>query len=183
MTNAHSPFVICPAQPSDAPAMVAVHQEAYVWGYENNEEPEFGATNEALQAFVEGEFAERKLHYWGASALRGTGVYVARLCPNGSDGHGRIVGIGEVTDAEVTGLYVLPKYHRRGIGGALLQATLADLPQSTIRLAVTRWAYAATFYGKRGFEPTGRPVPTPEPPKAYGITLEQMEMRRYRISR
>jgi ribosomal protein S18 acetylase RimI-like enzyme len=182
MKNTPTPFDICPAQPSDAPAIVVVHQEAFVWGYKNSEEPEFGATEEALRAFVEGNFAERKLHYWGEAALRGTGIYVARLRPNGNDEYDEVVGVGEATAgdtvdvAEVTGLYVLPKYHQGGIGTALLQATVADLRQPTIRLAVTRWAYAAAFYKKRGFEPTGRPVPTPEPPEAYGITLEQMEM-------
>ena len=160
-----------PAQVGDVPSMVAVHQEAFVQGYENVEEPEFGATGEALQAFVSGEFAERKKSYWTEAATRGLGVYVARLCTGGE-----VVGIGEAVDDEITGMYVLPAYHRIGIGSALLQAVLADLQPAIIRAEVTRWAPAARFYQNRGFVPTNRTVSAPDPPKAYGITLEQTEM-------
>jgi GNAT superfamily N-acetyltransferase len=169
-------FSITPPEPTDGPAILQVHQKAFVDGYANDAEPGMGATSEALEKFVHGEFAERKGIYWDEQVRQRTGLYVARLCCNN-----KIVGVGQAdidtaTTVAVRSLYVLPEYQNRGVGTALLKRLVRDYNQPIVRLAVTRWAPAAAFYLRRGFRPTGRPVSAPEPPKAYGIILEQIEM-------
>ncbi|HSX33864.1 MAG TPA: GNAT family N-acetyltransferase [Candidatus Saccharimonadales bacterium] len=168
-------YFIDRAQPSDVASIVVVHQDAFVHGYEYTAEPEFGATKQALQAFVGTEFATRKIAYWHDATARGT-AYVARLCCNE-----RVVGVAEAITkgaayAELTAAYVSPEYQRRGIGSALLQTVVTGVSRPIIRLGVTRWAEAVKFYKNRGFVATGRAIAVPDPPKAYGITLEQIEL-------
>lgn len=79
--------------PLDGPDILYVHQRAYVQGYTNTNEPAMGAAKEALEAFVAGEFAERRGKYWvDQCTSNNTNVYVARLCCSDV-----VVGFGEAS--------------------------------------------------------------------------------------
>lgn len=84
----------------------------------------------------------------------------------------------DTSRATIDALYVDPDYHRRGIGSLLLHSMLTSVKHEMAQLAVTRWAPAVAFYEAQGFALVDRPLPVPEPPQAYGITLEQVSMER-----
>ena len=61
---------------------------------------------------------------------------------------------------EITTLYVLPDYHRRGIGTTLMQVSLAAISRSAPDAEFYLWALEANlsaikFYQKHGFERSG----------------------------
>jgi GNAT superfamily N-acetyltransferase len=166
--------------------ILQTHQEAFVYGYINDDEPELGATEEALQDFVHGrDFMGRRWRYYHRLTREPRlGFYVARL--HKADGTTQVIGFGDGTvdkersdTLEVTGMYVRPEWHRRGIGTALLQATLSDFTENTVTLDVTRWAKAAEFYAKCGFYATSNMVMPPEPSRTnpHHIILAQRQMR------
>jgi GNAT superfamily N-acetyltransferase len=86
-------------------------------------------------------------------------------------GDGRVVGFctastpsrdedASESTAEVMATYVDPEHWRAGVGGSLLQSTLAELRRTRFRDA-TLWVFAdngpaRAFYREFGFEPNGR---------------------------
>ena len=56
---------------------------------------------------------------------------------------------------EIAALYVDPDHWRRGIGGALLAATLERLPGDVALWVLERNAPARAFYAEHGFVPDG----------------------------
>jgi len=170
-----------PAHPEDVPAIVAVHQESLATSGAYDE-PQFGVTKEALRTFVDGEFAQRKQEYWRAAIAGGTGVFVAR---HSIDNCSSVIGFGAGQDlqpgvSKLSALYVHPDYQQKGVGTALLQKVLVSLKEPIVRLDVARWTGAVLFFTAQGFTATNKPISTPDPPKAYGIMLELIEMEMMR---
>lgn len=112
-----------PARPGDAPEIANVHVHSWRETYKGL----------MTDAFLDDLplFYRRRLAMWdGLLKDGGRGVYVAE-----SEKHG-IVGFASVGPArddayaksgELTTIYLLRKYHRRGLGGALLRAGFAQL--------------------------------------------------------
>lgn len=163
------------AQADDAEDMLRIHQAAFVAGYK---ETNPGTTEENLIEFVKGDFAKRNRIHWQEAIKASEGnnfqLPVARYA--GVTVH---FAFGERTNAfyEVRALYGHP-FRGRGIGGHLLGMLLEHQGEKVARLDVAQNAPAIEFYKAHGFYITDTPRPMPEQPKACGIMLHQVEMRR-----
>ncbi len=127
---------IRPATIADADAIAAVHVQAHRETYE----PYFGA------AYV-APGPDRRRALW-RQALAGPGrAFVA--CADGG-----IVGFGHHHGHEITSLYLLAAWRRRGLGGALLhrlRASIAGAGLAGAQLAVLAMnAPAIAFYEAQG---------------------------------
>jgi GNAT superfamily N-acetyltransferase len=160
---------------ADTDAILDIHQRAFVQGC-TNETNGKGASLKALNALVNGSFAERNRVMWGSIIGEQDGIWVARLGKGAITGFGRIVDLEE--SAYLDALYVDPVLHNRGIGSALLTRLLAESGQERTELVTTAWSPAVHFYQSHGFAITDEVVPPPTPPQAYGITLNQVAMIR-----
>ena len=174
-------YIVERAHPGDEQDILEVHRTAFVQGYTNPDVPGMGATEEALQNFVYGEFSERRAIYWRRRVRDDPkGLCVARLC----DGSNRVIGFGQAEGyedqhtTELSSKYIHPEFHRKGVGTNILRVLFADFNNPIIRLEVTQAAPAIHFYRQLGFAVTRNIVPPPKPPMDYGITLFQFEMVR-----
>lgn len=136
--------LVRPATPADAAAIAAVHVQAHLETYG----PHFGAGYRAPGL-------DQRQVLW-AGALAGPGrAYVA--CADG-----RIVGFGHHHGHEITSLYLLADWHRRGLGRALLRHLLAAVAAAGLaeaQLAVLAVnAPAIAFYEAQGARCIGRRI-------------------------
>ena len=188
--DSYTYVLIDEAREGDGFGMLQAHQTAFAAGYVR-EDGAYGATKEALQGFVSDKdpdgFATRNGLQWeNAARHRTLGTRVARLCRYDDPGGftDTVIGIGTTTGTAVPGelyvggMYLNPDFHRRGIGKALLRASLLDFKTATIaNLDVVRWADAAGFYAHLGFEvQPDITVDAPSYPKKFGIKLLQQRM-------
>jgi len=136
--------LIRPATAADADAIAAVHVQAHRETYARH----FGAAYRAPAL-------EQRQALW-AGALAGPGrAFVA--CADS-----RIVGFGHHYGHEITSLYLLADWHRRGLGRALFQHLLAAV--AAAGQAEAHWAVLAAnapaiaFYEAQGARRIGRRI-------------------------
>jgi ribosomal protein S18 acetylase RimI-like enzyme len=142
--------------PNDVYGIREVKRVTWLKTYPNNEE---GITAEDIRMKFEidktpeskEKIEERKKKYRD----RNTGIWVA-------DTDGKIVGfciaIKEGEHNRVGAIYVLPTYHRKGLGGQLIEKAFVWLgDRKDILINVARYnKQAINFYNKFGFLETGK---------------------------
>jgi ribosomal protein S18 acetylase RimI-like enzyme len=151
------------ARLEDAPAIARVWFDAWQTTYR-------GLVPEEVLASLS---LEQRTEYWRSRLEHER----ATLVTGDVDGYCRALPASrdpgsEPRTSEIASLYVHPDRQRRGLGSALLEATLADLPCD----AVTLWVFAANaaaraFYAAHGFTPDGREQLDP------GTGLHEIRMR------
>jgi ribosomal protein S18 acetylase RimI-like enzyme len=129
--------VIRRARVEDAPAIARIWVDAWRTSYR-------GLVPDAVLAAL--SLAQRVEHWRSRLEVEHTTLVAGEV-----DGYCRALPAG----GEIASLYVHPDCQGRGLGGALLEAALAELPG-----VVTLWVFTAnerarSFYARHGFEPDG----------------------------
>lgn len=143
----------------------------------------YTAWNECYTGLIPQKYLDsRSLEQCRSRAVRGGGTLVAIE-------NGEVVGfacsvnmcrefVSVKPSCEITGLYVLEKAQKRGIGSALMARSLSGLPQDlpVVLFVLDKNRKAIEFYQKRGFRFTGHSI-TEEVPGGSIRELEMIYMR------
>jgi ribosomal protein S18 acetylase RimI-like enzyme len=160
--TADQPFAIRLAAEGDADAIAEVHLQSHRETY-------LSLVGE--QNYWPGGKAERLAQWQQALAAQDAGPGIAYVAVVG----GRVVGFAHAVGAQITTLYILAAWHRRGIGRALL----TRLCQALAVRGITRARFAVLavnssaigFYESQGARQTG--VVTVEEPDLPGLSYQE----------
>lgn len=144
---------IRPAAPDDAAGIVQVQTQTWMATYPNQE---YGITEAGLRARLSSRSEEEKISSWQERIAHDLSArtWVA------VDGE-KVVGFCAASKGDqqnkIGALYLLPAYHRRGIGSEMLESALVWLgSHKDIWLSVVAYnAPAIAAYSKHGFRKIG----------------------------
>jgi ribosomal protein S18 acetylase RimI-like enzyme len=157
---------IRPATAADIPGIRAVLAETW---------------RDTYGAFVPLAAIEQATAVWHAPQVLAAELARATTFTGVAEDAGGLLGMvtahARPTAVEIARLYVLPAAQRRGLGGRLLDAALAALPdRGTVRLEVeAQNPKGRAFYVKEGFVATGERTI-----EAFGVELRVVVMERGR---
>jgi RimJ/RimL family protein N-acetyltransferase len=151
--NPTATIQIRPATPDDGAGIVQVQTQTWLATYPNQE---YGITEAGLRARLGSRSEEEKISSWQERIAHDPGArtWVA------VDGE-KVVGFCAASKGDqqnkIGGLYLLPAYHRQGIGSNMLQSALAWLgPHKDVWLSVVSYnTPAIATYAKHGFKEVG----------------------------
>jgi ribosomal-protein-alanine N-acetyltransferase len=113
---------------------------------------------------------------WGLRELLGWSGVVARVSEDDGKVNGFIIGRQTAEEAEILNLAIIPARRRKGEGGALLKAVIAEFQArhvSRVFLEVRESnELGIAFYEKHGFSKTGRRAGYYHDPEEAAIVME-----------
>ena len=135
------------ADPADRPAMIALYRAAWHAAYDAIDGAP--AIDRLIENLVQGDPPE--MFAWAAGDIALVAERDSRIV-GGARAHPRGDGV------HLSGMYVMPDLVARGIGGALIAASLAQFPAATIWRAYVRPTSAAALrlYARHEFREVGR---------------------------
>jgi ribosomal protein S18 acetylase RimI-like enzyme len=172
---------IAPVTPDDVVGMQDVFYRGWLATYPN---AEHGITVDDIEDRYKDRYSEERLAKRREQASNPPGgetVLIARK-------NGKVVGVCRVMKHpdrnQLYAIYVLPEYHRQGIGTTMWKAAqeYLDPAKHTIVEVAIYNANAIKFYEGLGFVDTGKRMSDPKFTMKSGAIIPEMEMRREAIS-